>query len=172
MEKSQKNNHFIVVEEGEQKINIVVPSLFHDKERSAILQIILLKRDAVEDVQINSKNNLVEIRFNPEVLSKVDLFDVLHIVLANFSEKPGKKDKQVEGKVVKKGGLVKRLVFSVEGMSCPSCALYLEMTLSRDGRVINASVDYHSKKGVVVGFLELNDVLTIIDGHGYKASCC
>jgi len=172
MEKSQKNNNFIVVEEEEQKINIIVPSLFHDRERTTILQIILLKRNAIEDVQVNSVNNSVEIRFNTKEMSKVELFDVLNVVLANFSEKPGKKDNKVEGSEVKTDGLVKRLAFSVEGMSCPSCALYLEMTLARDKGIISASVDYNSKKGVVVGFLQMNEIVVIVDEHGYKASVC
>lgn len=169
MEKSQKNNHFIVVDADEKKINIVVPSLFHNRERAAILQIVLLKRAAIEDVQINSGNNSVAIKFNSEELTKIELFNVLNIVLANFSEKPSKKERQVEGVDVKNDEAVQRIVFSVEGMSCPSCALYIEMTLTRDKRVISASVDYNSKKGVVVGFLGLNEVLNIVEDHGYKA---
>jgi len=57
----------------------------------------------------------------------------------------------------------------VEGMSCPSCALFMEMTLARDKRIMNASVDFKSARGVVIGFLSSDKVFGIIDEHGYKA---
>ncbi len=64
--------------------------------------------------------------------------------------------------------VIRRLVFSVEGMSCPSCALYVEMTLARDKKVVSANIDFNSKRGVVVGFLDLNEVMVILKDYGYK----
>ncbi len=170
MQKTQKNNHFIVVSERGGVVNILVPSLFYDRERAAILQTILLKRVAIEDVLISSEANSVEIKFDSQKLPKIELFEVLNIVLANFSEKPSEKDKSVGDPSVKNEGVVQRMVVSIDGMSCPSCALYIEMTLTRDKRVISASINYKSKKGVVIGFLNLNEVVAIINEHGYKAS--
>ncbi len=169
MEKNQKHNHFIVVDESEQKINIWVPSLFNDKERAAILKIILLKRAAIKEVRVDSEKNSVNIWFDSKQLSKNDLFKVLSVVLANFSEKPSKKDKKNQTSVAKHDGVIRRVEFLVDGMSCPSCALYIEITLNRDKRVLNARVDYKSKKGVVVGFLALNEICAMVNGHGYKA---
>jgi Cu+-exporting ATPase len=101
-----------------------------------------------------------------EKISKQTLFTVLDIILANFSEKPREKVLGIAKK--KSEGVVQRVVFSVDGMSCSSCALYLEMLLTRNRDVMSASVDYSSKKGVVVGFLGLDKIVTIVDEHGYK----
>ncbi len=168
MKKIQNNNLFIVVKDGEQKVDIIVPFLFQRQERAAILKIILLKRDAIKDVLVECDNNSVAIKFDPKKLPKPQLFEVLNIVLKNFSEKPSNKDGLIEMMPSKKDKFIRRLVFSVEGMSCPSCALYVEMTLARDKRVISANVDFNSKRGVVVGFLDLNEIMVIIKGHGYK----
>jgi len=166
---SQKNNHFNILDQQSNNVSIVVPSLYNDKERAAILKIILLKRSSIESVKIGPENNLVEIKFDPEQLPMGELFDVLHIVLENFSERPSKKEDQEKDILVKNEGAIQRVIFSVEGMSCPSCALYIEMTLARDKRVMNASVDFKSAKGVVIGFLSPDKILDIIDEHGYKA---
>jgi len=168
MLQSKKNNHFNILEQQSNSMSIVVPSLYNDMERAAILKIILLKRSSIESVQIGAEDNLVAIRFDPEQLPIEELFNVLHIVLENFSEKPRKKDSQ-QDVLVKNEGAIHRVVFSVEGMSCPSCALFMEMTLARDKRVMNASVDFKSARGVVIGFLSSDKVFDIIDEHGYKA---
>jgi len=169
MLQSQKNNHFNILEQQSNSVSVVVPSLYNDKERAAILKIILLKRSSIESVQIAVEHNLAAIKFDPEQLPIDELFNVLHIVLENFSEKPSKKADQEKNVPVKNEGVVQRVVFSVEGMSCPSCALYIEMTLARDKKIINASVDFKSAKGVVIGFRSFSEILGVIDEHGYKA---
>jgi len=168
MLQSQKNNHFNILDQQVSSVSIVVPSLFNDRERAAILKIILLKRSSIGSVQVSAEKNSVEINFDPEQLPINELFNVLHIVLENFSEKPRKKDSQ-QDVLVKNEGAIQRVVFSVEGMSCPSCALYIEMTLARDKKIMNASVDFKSAKGVVIGFRCFSEILGIIDEHGYKA---
>lgn len=169
MNNNQKNNHFIVVEEGDGSLDIRVPSLFNDKERGEILRIILLKRTAIKRVHVDAESNEVKIRFDMLALPKKELFAVLNIVLDNFSEKPIEKSNDLKPVSVNNEGIVRRVEFGVEGMSCPSCALYIEMTLARDSSVISATVDYKSKKGMVVGFLEGGRIVDIIDNHGYKA---
>ena len=169
MNNNQKNNHFIVVDGEEGDLAIRVPSLFSDKERGAILRIILLKRTAIKQVHVDAESNMVKIKFDMLALPEKELFDVLNIVLENFSEKPIEKANELKSVSVNNEGVVRRVEFCVEGMSCPSCALYIEMTLTRDSRVISATVDYKSKKGMVVGFLDNDQIVDIIDNHGYKA---
>ena len=166
---SLKFKHFTVESEQDRQINISVPCLFNNHERASILQTILLKRKAVEELTINSVNNSVKIKFSSEKLIKSDLFDLLDSVLANFSHKPREKIKGMDRQCPRCGGLEKDVVFYVEGMSCASCALYLEMTLSRNEKVSSVSIDYSSKKGFVSGCLGLDDVLDIVEKHGYKA---
>jgi Cu+-exporting ATPase len=169
MEQSQNFKHFSVLEWQKRQINIVAPCLFHEKERASILRILLLKRGAIEEVQVNSDDNSVLIEFDAEALSKNDLFILLDGILANFSEKPREVIKKIGGECPRCGGSERKVVFYLEGMSCASCALYLEMVLSRNERVNSADIDYKSKKGFVVGCLSQDDVFDIVEKHGYKA---
>jgi len=171
MVQSQKFNHFLVVTQQEQQINITVPSLFYDEERAAILRIILLKRAAIKDVQVNSKDNSVTIQFDSVELERDTLFNLLDIVLANFSQKPSKNTGKNEGKCAFCDGTMCKVSFSVKGMSCASCALYLELVLSRDKGVSTVNIDYSTKKGLLTGCLTKDEVMAIVEKHGYEAHC-
>jgi len=171
MVESRKFDLFVVEAQEEQQIRITVPRLFNDKERAAILRIILLKRSAIKGVDVNCDNNLVLIDFNSEELSHEALFEILEIVLANFSKKPKIIAETQEGKCVFCNGSICETVFCVEGMSCASCALYLEMVLSRDKGVESVHIDFATKKGVVAGCLKENEIVAIVERHGFQASC-
>lgn len=170
MIRSQNFKHFSVVGRSQEgQVQVDAPCLFHEKERASILRILLLKRGAIEGVQVNSNDNSVLIEFDAEKLSKNDLFILLDGILANFSEKPREIIKKIGGECPRCGGSERKVIFYVEGMSCSSCALYLEMVLSRNEKVISADIDYKSKKGFVAGCLCQDDVFDIVEKHGYKA---
>ncbi len=169
MQNQQFKNFLAVDQRQERQIVVAVPCLFHDEERASILRIILLKREAIEDVKVNLDDDAVIIKFDSKVLSKKDLFNLLDDILANFSEKPREKIKKTAGECPRCGGVEKEIVFCVEGMSCASCALFLEMTLVRDEKVTRADIDFKSKKGVVIGCVSQADVFDIVERHGYKA---
>jgi len=169
MSQTQEFSRFTIVRQTKHKINIVAPCLYRDKERATILKILLLKREAIESVEIDSERDLVTIRFDQVKLPKEKLLKSLSCVLENFSQKPREKIKKIDRQCARCGDLEREVVFYVEGMSCASCALYLEMTLSRNEKVSEAKVDYSSKEGFVVGCLRGGDVLDIIEKLGYKA---
>ena len=73
MSQNLKSNQFTVVHQLKGRLNFIVPCLYRDKERSTILQISLLKREAIEEVQINSESNLVKIYFDSVKLPKEKL---------------------------------------------------------------------------------------------------
>lgn len=167
---SQKFNHFFIDALQEQQIRATVPSLFYDEERAAILKIILLKRVAIKDVQVSSCDNLVIIRFDSALLSRGEVLKVLDNVLANFSKKPRADEIKAEGYVATSCNRSKKNIsFRVEGMSCASCALFVEMVLSRNNQVIKVSIDYNSGGGYVIGYLDCSDIMAIIENHGYRA---
>ena len=90
--------------------------------------------------------------------------------MANFSEKPrAKKEKSTGFEEKLHGHVLREFAFHIEGMSCSSCALFLEMLLSRNEDIVSASIDYSTKNGLVIGFLNEQDVINIIEEHGYKA---
>lgn len=169
MIESLKFKHFSIEREQRQQINITAPCLFHDTERASILQILLLKRNSIKDVQINLADDSVVIKFDQETLCKDDLLNLLDDVLANFSQKPREKIKRTDTRCPRCGGLEKEVSFFVEGMSCASCALYLQMVLSRNKKVSNVNIDYSTKKGFVSGCLSQDDIFDIVEKHGYSA---
>lgn len=165
----QKFDHFIIDVLQEQQIKATVPCLFYDEERAAILKIILLKRIAIKDVHVSSCDNLVIIQFDSSLLSRDGVFEVLDNILTNFSKKPRVDEIKAEEFVaVPYNRSKKNILFRVEGMSCASCALFMEMVLSRNNEVIKVDIDYSSGDGCVVGYLDGSDVMAIIESHGYK----
>lgn len=164
-----KYNHFFIMGQQEREIDVTAPCLYNDEERAEILNIILLKREAIEEVLVDPITNSVLIRFDSLALPPEALLRLLDVVLANFSEKPRSHIAKLGGKGRERKGLESEIVFFVEGMSCASCALYLEMVLRRDLWVDSASIDFSTKKGVVIGCLKKEEIFAIIEAHGYKA---
>lgn len=167
MYKKHRLSQFTITDQSSRQIKIIVPSLFNDKERAAVLRTILLMRDAIEEVRVEVKTNLVTVDYDPESIPKNNLINLLSGVLSNFSQKPKiDLDKGNNYKFVKTAHTT---LFTVEEMSCNSCALFLEMVLSRHRHVTHASISFESKSGSVESFLEPDEIIKIIEENGYQA---
>ena len=169
MNQTQDYSQFTITHHSKQQINIVVPSLFQNIERAYILQTLLLKREAVEYIEIIPEKNAVTIHFDPEQLPKVKLLNLLEIVIANFSKKPRDCKKKVIEQEEYKNGTPQNVVFGVGGMSCTSCALFLEMILSRNVNNVHVNIDYDTEIGTICGYLNKAEVFKIITDNGYQA---
>ena len=88
MLETQKFSQFKIEHQLQRRIRVTVPSLFRDKERATILQIILLKRAAIEEVKCVWQINSLTIYFDPEQFPKENLLKLLETVLVNFAKKP------------------------------------------------------------------------------------
>ena len=169
MSETQEFNQFIIAHQLKRRIRIIAPSLFRDKERAYILQILLLKREAIEQVKIVPEINSVTIRFNPEQFPKVNLLNLLEIVLANFSKKPRESIKKIAENATRRDGSQQDMVFGIGGMSCASCALFLEMILSREEGNAHVSINYISEIGTISGYLSKEEIFKIVEDNGYQA---
>ena len=169
MPQTQEYSQFTVAHQLKHRIRIIAPSLFRDKERAYILQILLLKREAIEQVKIVPEINSVTIRFNPEQFPKVNLLNLLEIVLANFSQKPRESIKKIAEHAKRRDGSQQDVVFGIGGMSCASCALFLEMILSREEGNTHVSINYISEIGTVSGYLSKAEIFKIVEDNGYQA---
>lgn len=169
MSTAQEFIQFSIAHQNEGRLRIVAPSLYQDKERATILRIILLKTDSIEEVNIVSEINSVTIHFDPEKLPKEKLLNLLEIVLANFSQKPDERKKTIIEPKVHRYEPKQDAVFGIEGMSCSSCAMFMEMILSRKSKVSHASIDYASKTGKVSGYLSKDEIFKIVKDNGYRA---
>jgi Cu+-exporting ATPase len=163
--------HFTIAHQNQGRLRIVAPSLYGDKERATILRIILLKTDSIEDVNIVSEINSVTIHFDPEKFPEKKLLNLLEIVLDNFSQKPYEGKKTIVESVVHRYEPKQDFVFSISGMSCASCAMFLEMVLSRESKISHASIDYVTETGKVRGYLSKAEIFKIVEDNGYRAKC-
>lgn len=158
--------HFQLKHELKNRIRIIVPALLHDPEKAYILSIILRKRPEITAVKSTPQIGSVTIFYQSKTLPKHNLLILLDAVLANIGSKkitPGNPAGECDTSIP-----VQETYLAVEGMTCASCALLLEMRLKRDPRVTDATVNFASEIATVKGHLVRNDVARIISGIGYK----
>lgn len=165
MSQHQTFNQFTIIQQSDQQIQIIAPNLFNDSERINILQTVLLMREAITDIQIEPKTNQVTIKYDSNVLPKENLLTLLSAVLKNFDQKP---HKSKEPTPIQQDNVEQDFTFKIKGMSCGSCALFLEMSLTRKTEVIQASINFESKSGSVKGYLKQEDIIELIEKNGYQ----
>ena len=168
MPSAQEFSHFKVVHQLRRRIRITVPCLYRDKERATILQILLLKRAAIEEVRCVWQINSLTIHFDPEQFPRENLLKLLDSVLANFAKKPHASISQFSTQQ-HRDGPKQDIVFGIGGMSCASCALFLEMVLCRNLNIQHASINYISETGNVSGYLAKEEIFKIVEDNGYQA---
>ena len=159
--------NFSLVHQLKRRIRIVTPILKNDPERSYIFEILLKKRPEIKKVRTTFALGSVVIEFDPKHLPKVNLLILLDAVLGNIG-KSGK-GPALYGKKMEFSGPVQEIDLAVEGMTCASCALLLEMVLKRDSRVKQVSVNFGTETLTVHGQLNKDDVCARIESMGYKA---
>ncbi|MDD1621059.1 MAG: heavy metal translocating P-type ATPase [Methylococcaceae bacterium] len=148
------------------RIRIITPVLTEDPERGYIFEILLKKRPEITKVRSVFAIGSVVIEFDSERLPKKNLLILLDAVLGNIAQKQTvvKRQQKKEFK-----GPLQEIDLAVEGMSCASCALLIEMVLNRDERVKTASVNFATETVSVQGQLSKADVIAKIESLGYSA---
>ncbi len=158
--------HFRLQHELNNRIRIITPVLKNDPERAYILEILLKKRPEISQVRSVIGIGSVVVQFDAGRLPKKNLLIMLDAVLGNIAQKKptvkSERKKQFEGPV-------QDIDLAVEGMSCASCALLIEMVLNRDQRVKTASVNFATQTLSVQGQLSKADVVRQIEKLGYSA---
>ncbi|MDD2759244.1 MAG: heavy metal translocating P-type ATPase [Methylomonas sp.] len=158
--------HFRLQHQLKNRIRIMTPVLKNDPERGYIFEILLKKRPEITSVRSVFGIGSVAIEFDSSRFPAKNLLIMLDAVLGNIACKQPvvkqNKKKQFEGPV-------QDIDLAVEGMSCASCALLIEMVLNRDERVKTASVNFATQTVNVQGQLSKADVVEQIEKLGYSA---
>ncbi len=94
----------------------------------------------------------VTVHFDPATLPEERLLATLDAVIGNIAAAPPPKPADTTGTAVPDGPLQECNV-AVEGMTCASCALLIEMSLQRDPRVGSATVNFAAGTATVTGHL-------------------
>ena len=163
---SQPYKHFHIQHQLKNRIRIITPVLVNDPERGYIFEILLQKRPEISKVRSVFDIGSVVIEFDSGKLPKKNLLILLDAVLGNIASKqPTVKREQKK----EFNGPLQDIDLAVEGMSCASCALLIEMVLNRDERVKTASVNFATQTVNVQGQLTKNDVVQQIEKLGYSA---
>ena len=162
----QNYKNFTLVHQLKRRIRIVAPVLIKDEERSYIFEILLKKRPEIKKVRSTIPLGSVVIEFDCAHLPKHNLLVLLDAVLGNIAHK--RKNKTAENKAELSGALLE-VDLAIEGMSCASCALLLEMVLKRDPLVKQVNVNFGTETLTVLGQLSQEAVCAKVESVGYKA---
>lgn len=155
--------NFHVVKTWENRVKLLSPVLAGEPERAYIFQILLNKRPEIKEMLLTVKSGEVDIRFAEALLPRENLLKAVDAILGNVAKKSSQIDKK------KLPGNPKEINLRVGGMSCPACALLIEMALKKDEQIVDASADLESKLVRVYGSLSKKQVIDKIEKLGYKA---
>ncbi|MDP3537826.1 MAG: heavy metal translocating P-type ATPase [Azonexus sp.] len=156
--------HCQVVHRLSRRIRVVAPSLIREQERCYILEILLRKHPAVKDARIVADIGSLVINYDPQALPEARLLATLDAVLGNLlaaPRAPATPQPPIDGPV-------QECAVAVEGMTCASCALLIEMKLKRDPRVRSASVNFAAATVTVFGVIDRDGVSGVVRSLGYE----
>lgn len=161
--------NFDIVYQLKQQIRIKAPSLHQNPERAHILKALLCKRAAVESAQVFPDMASVAIYFDPVQLPIEKLFILLDMLLTNIGGKVSGTLPNMKPRVVDTAIPEWQIDLTIQGMSCHSCAISLQMSLQREPRICEAKVDFPTKKAQVKGNLSPQDTVEIVRTQGFEA---
>ncbi len=142
--------HARVVHRLSRRIRLFAPSLVRQAERGYLLEILLRKHAAVKDVCVVADIGSVTVHYDPAQLPEERLLAVVDAVIGNLASAPPPKSAVPATVPV---GPQQECSVAVEGMTCASCALLIEMHLKRDPQVAGASVNFAAGTATVRGSL-------------------
>jgi Cu+-exporting ATPase len=146
------------------RIRVFAPILKKNQERCYILEILLSKRPEIKSVRSTASLGTAVVEFDPKRLPKANLLILLDTVLGNLAAKPH----EVQQEKANFSGPLQEFELAVEGMTCASCALLLEMVLKRERKVKQASVNFATETLAVQGQLSKDEVCARVASLGYK----
>ena len=161
--------HFTLVHHTSRRIRLIAPSLRKDQERAYVLKIVLGKRQGIEAVKIVPAIASVTIHFDPDYLPVANLLQLLEAVIGNLGMKPRATINAITHNNTQSTEALQDFVIGIGGMSCASCALFLEMVLQREPGITQASVNYVSETARVNGYLSKETLFKLISANGYQA---
>ncbi len=174
MKSSHTDNlaHGKVVHTLNRRVRIIAPVLRKDPERACVLGILLQKRDGIEHVRTVPDIASIVIHFDPDKLPKTKLLTLLDALLANLGKKKSTAANNTAQLMPAEGDehlAEQEFNLSIDGMSCVSCALLIEMLLKRDPRISSANVNYATATATVTGRTTKENVCMLIGNMGYQA---
>ncbi|KAF0163937.1 MAG: Cu2+-exporting ATPase [Rhodocyclaceae bacterium] len=168
--------NFSIVHRLSRRIRLVAPALAKQPERCYILEILLRKHGAVKDVRSVPQIGSVTLHYDPAQASEERLLAVVDAVIGNIAVaptlatvSPAPTSTAVPATPLLVDGPAQECNAAVEGMTCASCALLIEMKLQRDPRVDSAAVNFAAGTVTVKGHLPREELFASVKRLGYEA---
>ena len=162
-------SHGQLVHALKRRIRVIAPVLLKDPERAYILEILLKKRPGILEVRSVPSIASVTIKFDPKQLPKAGLLTLLDALLGNIGQNNSHSALPTDTPAAVINLPEREHNLSIEGMTCVSCALLIEMLLRRDQRITLANVNYASETAMIKGRIGKDEVIALIEKTGYKA---
>jgi len=169
METKTVFNNFIIANKLKKRIRIIAPNLRKDPERIHILAILLNKREGIERVKVTARLGSITIYFDPDLLPVDNLCILLDSVIHNLGIKSRNTIHILKHSNRHPKQNIQDIIFGIGGMSCASCALFVEMLLQRHPDIHKASVNYITETARVKSYLSDEAVFEIVNNNGYQA---
>jgi len=166
-EECYKPQNFEIAHLLRRRVRIIIPQFKQDRERMYAFDILLRKRPSIRSVKVVPGIGSLTIDFDPSTFTRLQLLRLIDAVIPNLGDSdqgPIKSDQPLSST-----GEIRDLNFAVEGMSCSSCALFIEMRLKRDPRVKRVTINMASQSGSIYGDIPPEEVYQIVDSMGYSA---
>ena len=159
--------NFRLVHQLKRRVRIISPVLKNDRERCYILEILLKKRSEIKRLRSVFAIGSIVIEFDPSSLPKKNLFILLDTVLGNIAQR--KKATHQKSKKKEFSGKIKEVDLAIQGMTCASCALLIEMVLNKDPDIKSANVNFATETVTIFGLLDKKQVGEKISVLGYSS---
>jgi len=169
METKKVFNNFIIAHTLKKRMRIIAPNLRKDAERLHILAILLNKREGIERVKVTARLGSITIYFDPDVLPEDNLCILLDSVIHNLGIKSRNTIHILKHSNRHPKQNIQDIVFGIGGMSCASCALFIEMLLQRHPDIHKVSINYITETARVKSYLADETVFEIVNNNGYQA---
>jgi Cu+-exporting ATPase len=155
------------------RVRLIAMPLHKERERAYLLEILLRKHQGIKSVRAVPEIASVAVRFDPDILPKANLLTLIDAVVGNLEAKPARGSRALIDPARRRVDLTvpeQEFNLAVEGMTCASCALLVEMLLRRDPRVSAASVNFASETALIRGRIGKSELFDRIATFGYRAS--
>jgi Cu+-exporting ATPase len=160
------HRHLRVVHRLAHRLRVVSTPLVKQPERCYILEILLRKHPAINGVRAVADIGSVVVHYDPAKLPEQRLLATLDAVIGNIVSAPP--PKPPAALAVPPDGPLQECNVAVEGMTCASCALLIEMSLNRDPRVQGATVNFAAGTATVKGHLSRDELFATVKKLGYE----
>jgi Cu+-exporting ATPase len=151
------------------RVRVLAPALARDAERAYILEILLRKHPEVSHVRAVPRIGSVAIHFDERRLPRERLLAVVDAVVGNLVSRPAAAAPAPMPEASAPDLPLQECTVAVEGMTCASCALLIELSLARDPRVESARVNFAAGSATIKGRIARDDVYAGVARLGYEA---